>query len=81
MSGDEEAQRHESDDARAATPEGAISQELRTGLGSMREEADRIAALDTGQEQVEAAEQFAEDAGKLDEGVGAAARAADDDRG
>lgn len=92
MRGDEDApevapeEEHEApvsseDDARAATPEGAVSEELRDAFGSMREEADRIAALDTGQEQVEAAERFAEDAGRLDEGVGSAARAVDDDRG
>ena len=55
------------------------SDELRGALGEMRQEADRIAALETGDEQVEAAEQFAEDAGKLDEQIGSAARAADDD--
>ncbi len=54
-----------------------VTDELRESLGQMREEADRIAALGTGNEQVEAAERFAEDAGTLDEQVGAAARAAD----
>jgi hypothetical protein len=54
-----------------------VADELRESLLQMREEADRIASLETGDEQVEAAEQFAEDAGKLDEQVGAAARAAD----
>lgn len=64
-----------------ATPEGAVAESLRTALSEMRGEADRIAGLGTGQEQVEAAEQFAEDAGRLDEQVGSAARAADDDLG
>ena len=56
----------------------AVADELREALQQMREEADRIAALGTGDEQVEAAERFAEAAGKLDEQVGAAARAADE---
>ncbi len=50
---------------------------LRESLGSMREEADRIATLGTGEEQVEASEKFAEDAGTLDEQIGAASRAHD----
>jgi hypothetical protein len=54
--------------------------ELRESLVQMRQEADRIATLGTGTEQVEAAERFAEDAGRLDEQVGAAARDADADR-
>ena len=53
---------------------------LREQLGEMREEADRIGELGTGTEQVEAAERFAEAAGRLDEQIGAAARDADDDR-
>ncbi len=61
------------------TPADAVADSLREALGSMREEADRIATLGTGDEQVAAAEQFAEDAGKLDEQVGAAARSADAD--
>ena len=61
------------------TPEVGIAESLRNALGSMRSEADRIAVLGTGQEQVEAAEQFAEDAGRLDEQIGGAARSADDD--
>lgn len=60
------------------TPEVAVAESLRDALGTMREEADRIATLDTGTEQVEAAEQFAADAGTFDERVGAAARAADE---
>lgn len=56
------------------------SDELRERLVEMRAEADRIASLETGDEQVEAAERFAEAAGRLDEQVGAAARDADDDR-
>lgn len=55
------------------------SEELRGALSEMRQEADRIATLETGDEQVEAAERFAEDAGRLDEQIGSAARAADDD--
>jgi hypothetical protein len=65
------------DDAGDVTPADAVAESLREALGSMREEADRIATLGTGEEQVAASEQFAEDAGKLDEQVGAAARAAD----
>jgi hypothetical protein len=60
-------------------PDDAVAESLRAALGTMREEADRIAALGTGDEQVAAAEQFAEDAGKLDEQVGSAARAAESD--
>ena len=62
-----------------AAPEPAVDDGLRGALGEMREEADRIASLGTGEEQVEAAERFAEDAGKLDEQVGRAARDADGD--
>lgn len=62
-----------------AAPEDAVASGLRDALGELRTEADRIAGLGTGQEQVEAAERFAEDAGRLDEQVGAAARAADAD--
>jgi len=64
-----------------AEPQETVADELREQLGSMREESDRIAGLDTGTDQVEAAEQFAGDAGRLDEQIGSAARAADDDRG
>lgn len=60
--------------------EGGAPDELRESLAGMREEADRIATLGTGEEQVEAAERFAEDAGRLDEQIGSIARAADDER-
>lgn len=63
----------------ASAPEDEVAASLRTALGEMRGEADRIATLGTGQEQVEAAERFAEDAGRLDEQIGSSARAADDD--
>jgi len=66
------------DGADDASPTDAVAAGLRDALGSMREEADRIATLDTGEEQVEAAERFAEQAGTLDEQVGAASRAADE---
>lgn len=69
----------ELDPASDATPEDAVASQLRDALGELRTEADRIAELGTGQEQVEAAERFADDAGRLDEQVGAAARAADAD--
>lgn len=59
--------------------ESVLPEGLRDALGDMRSEADRIAALGTGEEQVEAAERFAEGAGRLDEQIGSAARAADDD--
>lgn len=59
----------------------ARSDALREQLGEMRGEADRIAALDTGVEQVAAAEAFVDAAGALDEQVGAAARAAGERRG
>ena len=62
-------------------PEVAVAESLRSALEAMREEADRIAALKTGDEQVTAAEQFAEGAGQLDEEIGSAARADDDARG
>lgn len=55
-----------------------VAAELRDALVDMRSEADRIAALGTGAEQVEAAERFADDAGRLDEQVGSAARSADE---
>ena len=61
------------------SPEMAIAESLRTALGAMRSESDRISELGTGVSQVEAAEKFAEDAGRLDEQVGSAARRADDD--
>lgn len=67
------------DPASDATPEDAVAAQLRDALGELRTEADRIASLGTGQEQVEAAERFAEDASRLDEQVGAAAREADAD--
>jgi hypothetical protein len=72
----------EAQDAATSLPSPADveTEQLRDALGSMRDEADRIATLGTGQEQVEAAEQFADGAGRLDEQIGAAARAADDDR-
>ena len=62
------------------SPEAEVAESLRTALGEMRGEADRIATLGTGEDQVAAAERFAEDAGKLDEQIGSAARAADDER-
>ena len=64
-----------------ADTDAALTDELRASLASMREEADRIASMDTGTEQVQAAEQFAEDAGRLDEQVGSVARGVDDERG
>ena len=67
-------------DVRAEQGDDAATDALRESLVEMRAEADRIAGLGTGAEQVEAAEQFAEAAGTLDEQVGAAARDADDDR-
>ena len=66
-------------DAGDTTPADAVADSLKEALVTMREEADRIATLGTGEEQVAASEKFAEDAGNLDEQVGAAARAADDD--
>lgn len=62
------------------SPSGGESKlgDLQSQLAQMRVEADRISALETGDEQVEAAERFAEDIGRLDERVGAAARDADD---
>jgi hypothetical protein len=66
-------------DAVGTTPEDAVAEQLRDALGELRSEADRIATLGTGEQQVEAAEKFAEDAGRFDEQVGAAARAADED--
>ncbi|MBC7461274.1 MAG: hypothetical protein H7287_07920 [Thermoleophilia bacterium] len=61
-------------------PEAAVAESLRAALGEMRGEADRIASLDTGEEQVQAAERFAEAAGSLDERIGSSARADDDAR-
>ncbi len=58
----------------------SANDELRERLTEMRAEADRIGTLGTGVEQVEAAERFAEAAGALDEQIGAAARAAEEDR-
>lgn len=69
-----------SDPGVGADGDDAETDELREQLARMREEADRIASLGTGDEQVDAAEKFAEDAGALDERIGAAARDADDDR-
>lgn len=69
----------ELDETADATPVDAATETLRDALGTMREEADRIATLGTGEEQVAAAEKFAEDAGTLDEQVGAAARDHDGD--
>lgn len=66
-------------DAVGTSPEVAVAEQLRDALGQLRSEADRISTLGTGEQQVEAAEQFAEDAGRFDEQVGAAARAADED--
>lgn len=68
------------DEPQPPAADDAQTDELRESLTQMRSEADRIATLGSGQEQVEAAEQFAEGAGRLDEQIGAAARAADDDR-
>ncbi|MCB0879136.1 MAG: hypothetical protein KDC46_09180 [Thermoleophilia bacterium] len=65
--------------ADAPSGEDETTDVLRERLVEMRAEADRIAELGTGAEQVEAAERFAEDAGALDEQVGAAARDTDDD--
>lgn len=61
------------------TADDAVTDGLRDALGTMRGEADRIATLETGEEQVEASEKFAADAGTLDEQIGAASRADDDD--
>jgi hypothetical protein len=61
-------------------PEGAVAESLRNALAEMREEADRIAGLETGDEQVQSAEQFAEAAGTLDEQIGSSARADNDHR-
>ncbi|MCW2956511.1 MAG: hypothetical protein JWO69_1380 [Thermoleophilia bacterium] len=63
------------------SPEAAVAESLRKALETMRDESSRIAALETGDEQVQAAEQFAEDAGKLDEALGSQARDDDDARG
>lgn len=67
-------------EAAHGTGDDRTTDELREQLAQMREEADHIATLGTGDDQVEAAERFAEDAGKLDERIGAAAREADEDR-
>lgn len=70
---------HQTDEDVAAQPQDDdVAAELRDALVDMRSEADRIAALGTGTDQVEAAERFADDAGRLDEQVGSAARAADE---
>jgi len=61
-------------------PEVAVAESLRNALNEMRSESDRIASLDTGDEQVQAAERFAEAAGSLDEQIGSSARADDDAR-
>lgn len=63
-----------------ASPELAVADSLRNALETMREESTRIAALETGDEQVQSAEQFAEDAGALDEQLGSMARGDDDAR-
>jgi hypothetical protein len=77
MTGDDEVREQGQEPAAA---EDAASDELREQLAQMREEADRIGTLGTGAEQVEAAERFAEAAGALDEQIGSAARAAEEDR-
>jgi hypothetical protein len=64
-----------------ASPEAAVADSLRSALETMREESARISSLETGDEQVNAAERFAEDAGKLDEQLGSLARSDDDPRG
>jgi len=63
-----------------ATPADSVAESLNNALSAMREEADRIAALDTSDDQVTAAERFAEGAGQLDDEIGTAARG-DDERG
>lgn len=63
----------------AESPELDVAEGLRAALGTMREESDRIAGLGTGEDQVVAAERFAEGAGTLDEQIGAAARNAEGD--
>lgn len=86
MDGDEheghEVEAHEVDghEDEVAQADAGVAEGLRTALGQMREEADRIAALDTGDEQVQAAERFAEAAGTLDEQIGSSARADDERR-
>ncbi|MCW2961020.1 MAG: hypothetical protein JWM90_1407 [Thermoleophilia bacterium] len=59
------------------SPELAVADSLRNALETMREESARIAALETGDEQVKSAEQFAEDAGALDAQLGSMARGDD----
>jgi acetylornithine/succinyldiaminopimelate/putrescine aminotransferase len=92
VNGDEHEEQETSADAPAqeqatdsteetASGEDRVTDELREQLAEMRAEADRIATLGTGDEQVEAAERFAGDAGTLDERIGAAARDTDEDRG
>lgn len=69
---------HTDEDVVSQGQDDGVAAELRDALVDMRSEADRIAALGTGAEQVEAAERFADDAGRLDEQVGSAARSADE---
>lgn len=57
-----------------------VDSQLREAVAEMRAEADAIAALPTGDEQVAAAERFTEDASQLDRQLGAAAREDDDHR-
>ena len=61
-------------------PEAAVSESLRNALEQMRDESRRIADLGTGEEQVVAAEQFADAGATLDEQLGSSARA-EDERG
>lgn len=68
------------DDTAAVEPELGVAESLRNALGELRTESERIGGLGTGQEQVEAAERFAEDAGRFDEQIGSAARSAEGDR-
>lgn len=63
-----------------AGPEAAVSESLRNALDQMRDESRRIADLGTGDEQVAAAEGFADAAATLDEQIGSTARA-EDERG
>lgn len=63
-----------------AGPEAAVSESLRKALDQMRDESRRIADLGTGDEQVAAAEGFADAAATLDEQIGSTARA-EDERG
>jgi hypothetical protein len=59
-------------------PEDAVDASLRSALDQMRDESQRISELGTGDEQVAAAEQFVDAAGKLDERIGSHARAEDE---